>query len=61
VKGYNSPVRHYVTPLRVLTVIGLGLLLLLWCTSLVGLMANTRLGEYYLHRDSFGWEPRSRR
>jgi len=35
--------------LRVLTVVGLGLLLVLWCASLVGLMGNTRLGKYYRH------------
>ena len=39
--------RAYFTPLRVLTVAGIGLLLVLWCVSLVGLMANTKLGWLY--------------
>jgi len=46
-------VRSYFTPLRVFTVVGLGLLLVLLICSMVGLMANTKLGIIYRHGDFF--------
>jgi len=39
--------KAYFTPLRVITVVGLSLLLTLWCVSMVGLMGKTRLGKIY--------------
>jgi hypothetical protein len=46
--------REFFTPLRVLSIAGLGLLLVLWICSMVGLMANTRLGVYFRHGEVFG-------
>jgi hypothetical protein len=45
--------RECFTPLRVATVLGLGLLLVLWCCSMIGLMGNTRLGKLYRYRISY--------
>jgi len=53
--------RNFFTPVRVLTVVGLGLLVLLWCGSMAGLIANTRLGKWFRHGESFTSGPGSRR
>lgn len=45
--------KEFFTPLRVATVAGLGLLLVLWCCSRVGLMGNTRLGKWIRFGETF--------
>jgi hypothetical protein len=44
--------KEFFTPLRVLSAVGLGLLLVLWICSMVGLMANTKLGNYFRHGEA---------
>jgi hypothetical protein len=54
-------VREFFTPLRLASVAGLILLLGLWVFSMIGLMANTKVGIYLRYGESVIGSSRARR